>query len=699
MKKGRRLGRLTAVLLCGAMLVGCAKAQDQKAEAARLDAAPALSFDGADPVESSLYVAPLEGITDDFIRGVDISSFLSEIESGVVYHDFEQNELSPAGFFELLAQAGVNCVRLRVWNDPYDKNGNSYGGGHNDLNAALEMGRWATEAGLQVLIDFHYSDFWADPSKQKSPKEWAHYTIEDKEQAIYDYTRGSIDTLLNAGINVTMVQIGNEVNNGMAGETDWDRICRLMSQGSQAVRDAAAEHEREIAIAVHFADPHTADFLSCAETLQNGNVDYDIFAVSYYPFWHGTLENLTQKLTDVADFYGKQVMVAETSYVYTLEDGDGQANSIGADTTGIELNYAISPQGQANAVRDVMLAVLNVMEAGIGVFYWEPAWIPVPAGDDLTGGDSEALLAERTALWEEHGSGWASSFAGSYDPNDAGKYFGGSSWDNQAMFDFSGSPLESLNVFRYVFGGTTAELGLLSFKDVSLEIGIGQKVQMPDTVPALLNSGEIIQAPVIWTESQVLSAEETGAGIYEIEGIVQSQELDYAYIGEDDSAAADENAFSVTCTLEIKKLNYIKNPGLEDADVGMWKIQGEGIGRVSDNNMLSGDYSLKFWSEKPVSYTVEQDITGIPAGTYELGAFLQGGDAGSNAVFQLYITVNGETQTVDTGVTSWRRWDNPVISDIQIPEGAQVTVGVKAEAAAGAWGAWDDFYLYEMDDQ
>ncbi|MDE6064613.1 MAG: glycosyl hydrolase 53 family protein, partial [Lachnospiraceae bacterium] len=118
-------------------------------------------YSAAEPWDSDLYVEPVTGIDNDFIRGVDISSYLSIKESGAVFRDFEGNEVDDAGFFAILREAGVNWVRIRVWNDPYDSKGNSYGGGHNDLQTAIMLGRLATEAGMKVMIDFHYSDFWA----------------------------------------------------------------------------------------------------------------------------------------------------------------------------------------------------------------------------------------------------------------------------------------------------------------------------------------------------------------------------------------------------------------------------------------------------------------------------------------------------------------------------------------------------------
>lgn len=113
------------------------------------------------------------------MEDVDVSSYLSLKNSGVKYYDYDGNELGNVEYFIFLKSCGVNYIRLRVWNDPYDSDGNGYGGGNNDLASAITMGKWASEAGLKVLIDFHYSDFWADPAKQKSPKAWAEYSFED----------------------------------------------------------------------------------------------------------------------------------------------------------------------------------------------------------------------------------------------------------------------------------------------------------------------------------------------------------------------------------------------------------------------------------------------------------------------------------------------------------------------------------------
>ena len=192
-----------------------------------------------------------------------------------------------------------------------------------------------------------------------------------------------------------------------------------------------------------------------ADYLNQNKVDYDVFATSYYPYWHGSLQNLTQVLDYAANTYNKYAMVAETSYANTLRDTDGHANTVSEwnNSTGDNLLWDFSFQGQADEVRDVMYAVNKVRNGkGLGVFYWEGAWITVGDTRRIGGADYDAVVAKNKLLWEQYGSGWASSYSAEFDPDDAGKYYGGSAVDNQAFFDPSGRALPSLTVFEKVAG-------------------------------------------------------------------------------------------------------------------------------------------------------------------------------------------------------------------------------------------------------
>lgn len=374
----------------------------------------------------------------DFIRGVDISSIISLEESGVLFYN---NEGEQQDIFKTLRENGVNYIRVRIWNDPWDNSGNTYGGGHCDLETALKIAERAAQQGLRLSVDFHYSDFWADPSKQQVPKAWADMGIDEKSDALYEYTRDCL-TRLTSVCQVGIVQVGNETMGALAGETDPAHISLLMSSGSRAVREVSEESGQDIKVALHFTNPERYGVYSYyAQLLADYEVDYDIFASSYYSFWHGTTENLTASLKEIADTYGKEVLIAETSYAYTYENGDTFGNTISSSASSV-MNYPVSVQGQADAIKDAASAIASVGDAGLGLFYWEPAWLPVP-------GDT---YEQQLQLWDKYGSGWASSFARAYDPDDAGVWYGGSSWDNQALFDFGGHPLESLSVFKELEG-------------------------------------------------------------------------------------------------------------------------------------------------------------------------------------------------------------------------------------------------------
>ena len=618
------------------------------------------------PEESTIFVEPVDGISDDFYRGMDASAVLALENSGVKYYNFDGEKQD---VFMTLAQAGVNYIRLRVWNDPYDENGNGYGGGNNDVATAIALGQRATKYGMKVCIDFHYSDFWADPKKQFVPKAWEGMDIEEKSDALYNFTLESLTQLLDAGVDVGMVQIGNEINNGMSGETDVANVRKLLTAGSKAVREAAANSGKEILVAVHYTN---IDDMKKLDTLLTGlqvkEIDYDIVGLSFYPYWHGTIEDLKNAIIHIRDTYGKKVYVAENAYCYTAEDGDGSANSV-EGTDDLAEGYSASVQGQANEVRDVCAAA---SEAGAeGVFYWEGTWIPVGPAD-----------ADNSDLWEKYGSGWASSYASGYDPKDAGQYYGGCSWDNQAMFDFTGHPLASLNVFKYLKYGATAPLAVDSIPAVTVACNIGTDPELPDMVSVIYNDRSEAQVPVIWNTDDVAAIDTENGGNFTVSGTL-------------------EDGTEVTAAVTVDRINYVQNPSFEDSDTSMWTVNYSGETDPTDYQVKaadahSGEVAFHFWSgSADMDFSIEQSFTDLEPGTYELSAFSQGGDLSDDASMELYALVDGKELTAPFMLTTYADWQNPVIPEIKVTDGS-LTIGVRYKCNVNSWGTLDDVTLYKI---
>ena len=621
------------------------------------------------PEESEIYIEPIADISDDFIRGMDASSVLVEENSGVKYYNFEGEEQD---VFMTLAQAGVNYIRLRVWNDPYDENGNGYGGGNNDLPTAIELGKRATQYGMKVCIDFHYSDFWADPKRQHAPKAWEGMSVQEKSDALYEFTKDSLTQLLDAGVDVGMVQIGNEINNGMAGESLAPSVYTLLVSGSKAVREISGSYGRDIQIVVHYTNIEEADKIdTIALNLLNFGVDYDIFGLSYYPFWDGTNENMQAVARNIQEKYHKKVIIAETSYCYTSEDGDGSGNSF-VGTDDLVEGYGATVQSQATMIRDVCAAA---NEAGVsGVFYWEGVWIPV--GEPT---------ANNSPIWEEFGSGWASSYASDYDPDDAGLYYGGCSWDNQAMFDFHGYPLASLNVWKYLKYGTTAPLAIDYIPEIYTTSDVGTEIVLPESIDVIYNDRSAnAEEAVTWDAAQIAAIDTNVGGNYDISGSL-------------------EDGTDVVCHVEVKMLNHVKNPSFEDSDTSMWKVTYEGDKNPTDFQVKADDahdgvVAYHFWSEdSDMEFAIEQEFTDLEPGTYQLLVYAQGGDVSEDCEMELYAVVGGEELTEPFMVAGWSNWQQPTIPDIKVTDGT-LTIGVRMKCNARSWGTVDEFTLNRIGD-
>jgi len=368
-----------------------------------------------------------------FYKGMDIST-IREVESlgGKFYDHGEEKDV-----FEILRNYGTNAVRIRLWNDPYSEDGTPYGAGTNDLPTAIELAKRAKAQGMEVLLCMHYSDFWADPGKQRVPKAWRGMDADQLTKAVYDYTRETLLAMRDAGAYPDLIQIGNELTNGLlwpiGKKPAYDNIARFVSAGIRAVRSL----DKEMPVMIHLDNGgNAAMYRDWFDHYMERGEDFQIIGLSYYPFWHGTLEELQSNMNDLAVRYGKELVIAEVSMGFTMEDygaceklAKDQRKGYATKPELVEkLQFPMSKEGQA----DFMKALFSVMDQVPenkcrGFFYWEPAWIPVP------------------------GSGWANEEALKYIEE---KGPGGNEWANQALFDYNGQSLPALKVIRDYIPGT-----------------------------------------------------------------------------------------------------------------------------------------------------------------------------------------------------------------------------------------------------
>lgn len=362
-----------------------------------------------------------------FVKGMDLSTLLELERCGAKYYDNGEEQ----DLLAIMKSYDVDTIRIRLWNDPWSETGESYGAGENDLKTSLEIAKRVTAAGFGVLLNFHYSDFWADPGKQIKPKAWADYGVKELEQAVYDYTLESMRTFLDAGVNITMVQVGNELSNGLLwpeGKVpNYDNIATFVNAGIRAVRKADAA----IPVMIHLDNGgNNALYREWFDNFTKRGEDFEIIGLSYYPFWHGSLQMLNDNMNDIAERYGKDLVIAEVSMGYTMEDyknyeklSDEERKGYATRPALVEkIEYPMTKQGQYDFMEDFLNRISHIKGGkGKGFFYWEPAWIPVP------------------------GSGWATPASLKY-MNDPGPC--GNEWANQALFDYDGNALPTLSLIR-----------------------------------------------------------------------------------------------------------------------------------------------------------------------------------------------------------------------------------------------------------
>lgn len=659
----------------------------------------------------NIRVNPLEeDLREDFAFGVDASMVKQVEDLGGVYYNKEGKEQD---VFQILRRNGVNFVRFRLWVRPSDKLKLHYfGGGNNDLSTDIAMAKRAKAANLNVMIDFHYSDFWADPDYQNRPMEWLNLTDDEIPAKMKSYTQEALEEFEAQGITVDAVQIGNETNNGLCGlKIDWnnpstsfDKMANMFKAGIEGAKSVFPK----VRTIIHLANGGNAEeYKNYFTNLDSRGVNYDIIGASYYPHLSGSLDDLSENLNQISELTNKPVMVVETSWGFTddyvvrgdngageyrtlqynqsMLDTDVQITSNSYSSADEEVGcYLTSTQAQATELRDIINVLATLKnQRGLGIFYWEPCWLPV------------GQLNKKGVM--EY-AGWATSYGQSYqsygDLNHLSQFTDGlPSWSNQGLFSYTGKALPSLQTYSLVKEGKNAktETALYARKtNLDVTINLAANETLPATAKVVTDFDAIRTRNVVWEASAIEQVKVKGK-YTGLKGVLDGK-------------------FDITCTANCIE-NFIIDPGFEnqgstDSVKDPWKIDAQTpkddkvvkLDRKKD--VRNGKADLNWYhSTKDTSFTVSQTISDMEAGTYSLTTYILTGDeAGKITQFYLFYQIGNEAPVevdfIESCNKGWSAWYQKIeIPEITLASKSSLRVGIRAVCEAAAWGHNDDWEL------
>lgn len=593
---------------------------------------------------AAVQVNPIENLSTDFIKGADVS-IMPELErNGTKFYDngIEQDGLT------ILKNHGVNWIRVRIWNNPYVVGTEGVGGGNTDEAKAIEMAKRAKALGMKVLVDFHYSDFWVDPGQQKKPDAWKNDSGDKLVDDVYAYTAKVMQDFNAQGVTPDMVQVGNELNNGMLwpeaqltedNPNGYKFLAKLLNAGLQAVHDN--DKDNKVKTMIHLAGVDVNLYHTFFDNLivKNKVNDFDIIGMSFYPFWHGTMDDLKNTMNDVSAKYNKDVIAVETAFGYTLEDADFEKNNFGTNEEKVG-GYKATVQGQATGLRDVMATVASVNDnRGLGIFYWAPDWV----------------INEKVG-WKSNG--------------------GGNGWDNLTLFDTKGNALESMDTFNLVSDPNNqyiepqvTTINTVDVKDVSLY----SNVDLPQTVGVVYSNDAVKNMSVKWDVAKPIFAK---PGNYTISGTVEGL------------------AQKAIANIEVKnKMNLVLNGNFENETLNGWDIVGDSsaINLAWNQGDVRDKCAMHYWNNKPFNVIIKQKLKGLSDGKYTLSCWTQGNGLASK--YQLFVKQNGVEMTTDIKDDGWNRWHQTSIKNIEVKNG-EVEIGFILNGRPDTWGSIDDIEFY-----
>ncbi len=366
--------------------------------------------------------------------GVDLS-IMDELNKLDPHFYYEGKEVEPFNFFA--KHSNISVVRIRLWNNPYDKEGHPYGGGTNDLDCFIRLAKKAIKEGMKVMLDFHYSDFWVDPSRQRLPKDWENCkSYNEVVDALYQFTYKTLKTIKDNNIDLYAIQVGNEITHGMVWpygdiEKEFNDINGGGFKGHTGLLKAGIRACRELYpnayIALHLEHSGSLEMQDWYFTnINKYDVDYDVIGESYYPYWHGNFSRFKNCISKLKEKFHKEIWILELGYqfiptenpdyseVTDAEEGDFITGNVNG-----RIPFEQTKEGQANYI-GMMLKICKDLGVGL-ICYWEPTWMhePMLPWADLPGQEYCGL-----------------------NPAPAGN-----AWEVETFFDFEGNANPVVDIF------------------------------------------------------------------------------------------------------------------------------------------------------------------------------------------------------------------------------------------------------------
>lgn len=366
--------------------------------------------------------------------GIDASTQI-EVNEKNPHYIYKGKEVEPFKF--LYEHNGVKSMRIRLWIDPYDKDGNPYGGGTVDYNKFKRIALKAQSIGYSIMLDLHYSDFWCDPGKQFIPKSWQGLNFDETVLKLYEYTKDVLKRAKEDKIYISSIQIGNEITNGMlwplgylkkeesGTRSGYDNLVKLLKAGLKA----AKEELPDVLTIIHLENSGNKELHEeFFNEIVKRDVEFDVIGLSYYPYWHGTFKMLFNNVSNLKEKFKKPIWIVETGYGFTMEPfinegGFKEKNLIDDDffkQNNVYKPFPLTKEGQKEFIKEL---IKLSKENGIGaIYYWEPFWLHLK------------------------GLEWASK-AGETYTNELEKPTT-NEWANQCLFDYDGIANPGLDEYK-----------------------------------------------------------------------------------------------------------------------------------------------------------------------------------------------------------------------------------------------------------